>query len=172
VNLNKLKQKVCTKCGKKKPLKAFYRFKMKNKRYFRGACKKCWHNQIIVLKKEYVKSPRGFIYSMRAHAKKRSINFLITKIEFTKWWNNQEMKCFYCKRTLQEIKKTRDRLDKKANRLTVDRIHNKKDYALDNIVLCCLRCNFIKGNFFNKNEMLKIGRIVNSKFRNKNNKIF
>lgn len=47
--------------------------------------------------------------------------------------------------------------------ITLDRKDNEKGYVKDNIVLCCSRCNLIKSNFFNEEEMLLIGKEYVSK---------
>lgn len=94
---------------------------------------------------------------------KRKNLLKISKEDFVKWYNSQEQKCFYCKRTLDEIKKENDRLNNKANRLTIDRTDNKKGYEKGNLVLCCMRCNSIKSDYFTKDEMIKIGKIIYDK---------
>ena len=53
-------------------------------------------------------------------------------------------------------------------RLTIDRKDNDRGYTIDNIVLSCNRCNMIKGNFFNEQDMLKIGKIVMRKSSERN----
>ncbi len=88
----------------------------------------------------------------------RTPQLLITKLDFINWYNSQEKVCFYCGRTHEEA--TRIYKIKNIRRLTIDRIDNKKDYSLENIVLACYFCNKIKGAFFSKEEMIKIGNIL------------
>jgi len=97
---------------------------------------------------------------LRWSAKKRNIDFLITLEDFKLWYNNQEQKCYYCNRTLNEIQQDIRENDKYNHRLTIDRKDNAKGYSLDNITLACYRCNTIKGDYFTEKEMVEIGRIV------------
>ena len=88
------------------------------------------------------------------------------KTEFMFWYDNQEKKCHYCKRILDEIlADTEDSLNRRVRRLSIDRIDNSKGYTIDNIVLCCFRCNYTKSDFFTEKEMLKIGKIIQNKLR-------
>ena len=88
---------------------------------------------------------------------------VITQQDFVDWYENQEKKCFYCGRTIEEIKKSNDTLNKKTYRLTIDRKNNDIGYTKDNICLCCYRCNSIKSDYFTEEEMLKIGQIIKEK---------
>jgi 5-methylcytosine-specific restriction endonuclease McrA len=110
------------------------------------------------LAKNYHKCPMGIYIILKNNANKRNIKIKITKKDFIKWYNKQTQECYYCKRTLKEIKK--DKHYSKTIRLTIDRINNNKDYTLDNIVLACWICNSIKSNIFNKKEMILIGKIL------------
>ena len=166
INSNTLDYKVCFKCGEKKKILLFPKYKLGNKVYYRGACKECWHKQIVNLKRDYsYKNPIYFYFHIRATARKRRLGVLITKKDFSEWWSSQEQRCFYCKRSFSEIQSNEDKLNKRLRRLTIDRINNKLGYTIDNIVLCCYRCNTVKGDYFNKYEMLKIGKIINNKSR-------
>jgi len=85
----------------------------------------------------------------------------ISKEDFVSWYLAQEKICFYCKRTFEETQV--DSLNKKTHRLTIDRVDNTKGYEIGNIVLACLRCNAIKNDYFTKDEMLEIGKIIHAK---------
>ena len=91
----------------------------------------------------------------------RKILLKISKDDFVEWYNSQEKICFYCKRTFEETQS--DELNRKVHRLTIDRIDNSKGYERDNLALACLRCNAIKNNYFTKEEMLIIGKIIHDK---------
>ncbi|MFH1202464.1 MAG: hypothetical protein V1674_06205 [Candidatus Omnitrophota bacterium] len=165
INYSLLTRKICIKCGEKKDTNSFYKYKVGNKVYFRGACNECWHKQIVKLKYEYsYKNPIYFYFHLMASARKRKLEVSITKDDFVEWWEDQEKRCFYCKRNFDNIRFDTDKLNKKLRRLTIDRINNKLGYTINNIVLCCYRCNSIKGNFFDKDEMLEIGKIIHDKF--------
>lgn len=108
-------------------------------------------------------NPRGIFSSLKSGAKRRGIVVVFTIDEFEKWWNKQPQICFYCKRTFELIKSLNDSVNKRAKRLTIDRIDNQRAYSFKNIRLACYRCNQIKGDYFTEPEMLKIGKIINAK---------
>jgi 5-methylcytosine-specific restriction endonuclease McrA len=111
--------------------------------------------QVKQLAKQYHNCPTGIYIIIKNNAKKRNIKINISKEDFINWYNSQKQECYYCKRTLSEIKK--DKHYSKTQRLTIDRINNNKDYNLNNIVLACWICNSVKSKIFNKKEMLKLG---------------
>lgn len=111
---------------------------------------------------KYRKSIEGIYSLLRTRSGKKNYNFSITIKDFINWYNKQEQKCYYCKRTLLEILKDKMGI-KKIKRLTIDRINNKKGYIFNNMVLACFRCNTIKSNYFTKQEMLTIGKIIKHK---------
>jgi hypothetical protein len=102
-------------------------------------------------------SPVGIYRRLKSGAKSRNITFNITQDDFIKWYNKQNKICCYCKRTLKETKKD---IGKKCYRLSIDRKDNNKGYTLDNIVLCCHRCNTIKSNTFTYEQMMKVINIL------------
>jgi len=126
--------------------------------------KKIWHRnhrrEIKRYKKFYYQSVPGIWATLVDSAKQRNIKFSITKEDFINWYNNQEKRCYYCKRILESIKQ--DSLGHN-NRLTIDRKDNNRGYELDNIVLACFRCNSTKSNYFTEQEMLTIGQIIKNK---------
>lgn len=106
---------------------------------------------------------RGIFDVLKQGSKKRNIEFLLDRDSFEIWYNLQEKKCFYCERTKDEVLSTDKIMQIKCNRLTIDRVDNSIGYLESNLVLCCKRCNSIKGNYFNKEEMLLIGKIIKNK---------
>ena len=159
---------------KKKKNDPEYKAKKKesSKRYYENNKEKCLEKRkeyFEVNKEQYRKyrrewrysSPAGILECLRSSAKKRGIEFLLEKEQFAKWYNKQEKKCHYCKRTFEECKK--DSLNESKKRFTIDRTNNDKGYLQDNIVLSCYRCNAVKSNYFTEEEMLKIGDIINVK---------
>ena len=152
--------------------------RMSAQKYYQANKEKCleWRKKYWERNKEkYRKYRREYrhnnpigIYSvikdgvMRNGCKRKDL-LKISKEDFVRWYNQAEKICFYCKRTLDEIGKEGDRLNRKVNRLTIDRTDNLRGYELGNIVLCCMRCNAIKSDYFTKEEMLKIGKIIYDK---------
>ena len=106
--------------------------------------------------REYKKiNPVGIYGTIRSCAKKRNKEFLLTKDEFVKWWNENK-ECFYCGVRIEAFAKLKDSMSLWSVRMTVDRLDNDGAYELGNIVLACRRCNSIKGDFFTWREMKEI----------------
>ena len=109
--------------------------------------------------KKYRLTCKGYFLRLKSHAKGRGVSFLLDYPSFEYWRNKQKNICSYCKRTLKEILSTGE---SRANILSVDSVDNKKGYQVDNIVLACNLCNWVKKDFFNYNDMLRLGRIIRS----------
>ena len=107
--------------------------------------------------KNYSQTPTGIYTHIKGGAKHRKIKFNITKEDFINWYNNQEKKCIYCSRIEQDAIKDRNGNYK---RLSIDRKDNDKGYTLNNIVLCCHRCNTIKSKIFTYEQMIRVGNIL------------
>ncbi|KKL05797.1 hypothetical protein LCGC14_2602460, partial [marine sediment metagenome] len=108
----------------------------------------------------YYHSTKGIYNQLKTTAKRKQIDFKLNKKLFIRWYNKQIKICIYCKRLeFQVIKDYNGR----HNRLTIDRKDNKKGYKLNNITLCCHKCNTIKGDVFTYKEMIKIGKILKNK---------
>lgn len=109
------------------------------------------------------KTANGIYDVIKQGAKKRGVEFLITKEWFADWYNSQEKKCCYCDRTEDDVIKDESIIRKKMTRLTIDRVVNLDGYKEGNLTLACMRCNSIKSNFFTYDEMILIGKIINTK---------
>jgi len=105
--------------------------------------------------RNYDRSPKG-IYKKLRHSE-RIWEVRMTQEEFIAWYKLQPKKCYYCGLKENQLSKVEDKYNNRTHRMTIDRIDSKKHYELGNIVLCCLRCNHIKGDFFTQSEMEKIG---------------
>lgn len=127
--------------------------------------KKQWYdnNRVKCLErsKKYYQTNEGIYYQIKNNAKNRNINFVISKEDFIRWYDKQEKLCHYCGRNLEEIKRDikTDILHNK-NRFSIDRKDNDTGYQLDNIVLCCHKCNTIKSNIFTYEQMIRVGNIL------------
>jgi len=163
------KMKTCSCCQKNLAVTAEnYYFVIRNgQKCPRSKCKSCLsdynkkyrrENRSALRKshKRYDSSPKGIykklIYSPRKH------KVSITQKSFVEWYKFQPKKCYYCGIPAADLKKAKDAYNQKTNRLTIDRMDSSGEYAEGNIVLCCLRCNHIKGDFFTALEMVEIGR--------------
>jgi hypothetical protein len=100
---------------------------------------------------------KGIYSHLKIKSKARRINFNLKKLEFINWYKKQNKSCVYCNRPEKVVIKDKN---KKSNRLTIDRKNNSKGYELNNIVLCCYRCNMIKSAEFTFKQMLKIGEFL------------
>lgn len=110
--------------------------------------------------RQYNSSPERIYQILVTNAKKRAYVIEFALIDFVKWWYATPDTCFYCKRALKEIAK--DNISTRyISRLTIDRIDNDIGYNIDNIAKCCWLCNRVKSNDFTKDEMLKIGSVIN-----------
>jgi hypothetical protein len=154
----------CSRCKTEKSHLEFY----KEKNYW---CKECYREYAIERKKKYplryqsyhetTRTKSFMIFARKkANAKQRQIDFSITKKEFIKWYSEQLLKCHYCGINQEDFPNSKDNQLLKRVNLSIDRVDNSKGYNLKNIVLCCNRCNSIKGSFFNYNEMKDIGENI------------
>jgi len=140
------------------------------KQYYKENTKKClkrnslWAlNHPEAMKKHQrnwkINNPAKVIwYGLYHRAKRSQLSFRITKQQFIVWHTKQIKKCIYCGIKENELPKNLLLTLNKGFKLTIDRKNNNKGYTLNNITLCCLRCNFIKSDFFTYKEMLKIGK--------------
>jgi len=107
----------------------------------------------------YRKTPRGLFAGIKSRAIKRGISVELTCDEFVRWFNKQDLNCYYCDSKLvfpvigsRKVQGLKD--------LTIDRKDNKLGYTKDNIVISCSRCNIIKGSWFTAEQMHKIWRAI------------
>ena len=114
--------------------------------------------------KNYRKSLKGIYSYIKGEAKARNIFFNLTENIFIKWYQNQTRVCTYCSRTEKEAIK-----DRKGRifRLTIDRKDNNKGYISGNLTLCCHKCNEIKSGIFTFNEMIRIGDVLKTIYKEK-----
>lgn len=172
-----MKTKICSKCKKELKINEFNKDRT-HKDGFHSRCKSCrliWrrkHKKELKIKakiyynthQEKIKnsyySPSGVYTALKSRAKQRTIPFNLNKEEFIKWYKKQTQICTYCGRTIEEINKTQFG---RSNKLTIDRKDNNKGYELNNIVLACMRCNYIKSDYFTEQEMIQIGKIIKNR---------
>lgn len=161
-----MQSKVCPRCGQEKPLTEFGR--NKNRAKYDGLsvyCKAClrFHGRIRRQKnpdavrayhreyrRKWSKGARGIYAQLKVNSK-YPVEF--TSDEFVDWFNRQEQRCYYCRRTFLW---SRDQQYMRAR--TVDRKDPRFPYTLDNIVLACRRCNQAKSNIFTEQQMLEIAK--------------
>lgn len=152
--------KECTKCGVEKPLSAFSKHRL-SKDGHAYQCKECNSTRA----KAWRGTPIGIYTNIKGRAnylnKKKPARFkpvLVTQDEFVEWYTKQDRICAYCSILEDDLWILREHFDNRVYRLTVDNKDNKLGYSLENMVLACERCNFIKGNLFSFEQMREIGQ--------------
>ena len=82
---------------------------------------------------------------------KKPIN--ISKVDFIAWYESQPRVCAYCDILEEDLWIVQNHYGRRVKRLTVDSMDNSRGYDLDNIILACARCNFIKSDLLSFDEM-------------------
>lgn len=169
-----MKTKICYICKKEKFFNEFYdQPKARDGKF--PYCKACERikrqknreqkrDETRATERAWRRTPEGIFHTFRNSARKRKIDFNISREGFIEWYLSQERKCYYC-----EIKEELlpGWVPKFYFRLTIDRLDTSRPYEIDNIALCCYRCNRLKGNFFSKEDMKQIAmRYIKPKWMN------
>jgi len=138
--------KLCRICDEEKPITEFKKGRGR-------LCKKC------DLKKFYEWQEQKPLFKdygrLKGNAKSRGVDFNISYEEFVNWYDAQEryddeLMCFYCGRQMDSENR------RNLNGTTIDRFDPPLGYTPNNMVFCCRRCNMVKGNWFQPDEMLEI----------------
>lgn len=103
--------------------------------------------------REYRRTPEGFYKHVEKMAKRRKIEFSLTKRWFVNWLKNQKNECLYCRRVLEGKRNV-------GSSASIDRIDSRKGYEKTNIVLSCELCNRVKNKYFTKEEMMELGEVI------------
>ena len=145
--------KTCTKCGKSLNESEFNKERGR-KDGLRAQCKSCMKEYMAAYFSNSNSSGAilGKFHRLKNSAQTKGITFTIDPHTFVGWYRLQKMVCHYCGSPLTYIKGHKHHLSDK----TFDRKDPKQGYSLRNIVLCCRRCNMIKGNWFTEEQMLEI----------------
>jgi hypothetical protein len=150
--MSEIKTKVCSKYKQEKPVSEFSQ-NNPNKDGYNSHCKQC--------KREYFskwsKTASGIYTSSKFQRRNKKI-FNMTREEFYRWYKTQPRKCAYCDLPEEEIPNINDSQISRMHRLGLDCMDNKKGYVIGNLVLSCLRCNFMKGDFLGYEAMRDIGQ--------------
>ena len=112
-------------------------------------------------KKYYAKYRRK--YPIRYHLtllKRRGCKLKLKTFEA--WYKLQQERCYYCKITIDIIKKIKWGFSHSWGNnptilfLTIDKKDSKIGYKLSNMCLACSVCNGLKSYFFTEQEFIKI----------------
>ena len=77
----------------------------------------------------------------------------LTREDFISWYESEPKICAYCDILEEDVMLLSEHYRMRRERLSVDCVENLLGYEQGNIVLACGRCNFIKGDVFNFEEM-------------------
>lgn len=90
------------------------------------------------------KGSKNLIYTQKqVNARRKKVEFKISREYFFKWFDEHEKICEYCGRTEEEWNKTKTTHIQHIF-LTLDRKDNNKGYVEDNICWSCIQCNTYK----------------------------
>ena len=146
--------KHCKRCNRDLPLPQFGKHK-NTKDGLAFYCKDCCCEK----GKKYRQTTKG-VYN----ALKGRMNFyktkpvLISYKDFREWWENSPRKCAYCDISEEDVVKLTDSYNSLNERLTIDCVDNYAGYIKENLVLACRRCNNMKSDLLNFEQMRYIGQ--------------
>ena len=173
--------RICSQCHEEKTLDNFYK-QEKYKDGYTPRCKKCiakynkwWAKNnpekikqysIDYRKKKVAEDCSKFrFYQLKGEAKKRGLSCDISEEDFIIWYDGKSNTCAYCNIPLDILRKLGKTYSLYSNRFSIDRMDNSKGYGLDNIVLACFRCNYVKSDLFSYDEMKDIiGPLMSNKW--------
>ena len=115
-------------------------YREKKKIYYRGN-----KEQILSGNSKWRQTLNGRLLSYVRSAKKRNIDWNISKDEFESYWGKN---CHYC--------------GEKIDGIGIDRIDSNIGYVTSNIVPCCYQCNIIKMDYTYDEFIGKIIQIYNN----------
>lgn len=116
----------------------FYTSKKSGSRGFRHECKDCRYPDV-----RNHKTIEARLIHYKDGAKRRGIDFALTKDQFSTFWKKP---CFYCGDNIETI--------------GLDRIDNSTGYTVKNIVPCCSICNKMKLGSSQEDFFERCGRIA------------
>lgn len=163
--------KKCTCCQNVFPMTSEYfalkYHKSRGKSYYEGKCRCCLRDYEVNYRKNnpgkfkkqdrtYNLTPKGIYKKLKQSSRGELV--VISQEDFVEWYQAQPKKCFYCGIEEKDLPILTDSINSRSKRLSIDKIDSSRKYEKDNLVLCCLRCNLIKGDFFTQSEMVEIGQ--------------
>lgn len=141
--------KRCSNCKTHLPLSHFGKNKSR-KDGLHPECKSCSKKRAQL----YCQTPAGIYNTLMGSTRfrnKKPIN--ITREEFVQWYTTQSRICGYCDLTEEDLWILQKQYGNRVKRLTIDSMDNLRGYDVDNLILACIRCNFIKSDLLSYNEM-------------------
>jgi hypothetical protein len=118
-----------------------------------GLCYGCWRK----LQPNRRMRPFEALYSKFLKTSiRRNIKVLLSYEEFVSFTSITE--CHYCGRTVHWSPRSNSKPGRAGYNL--DRKYNDKPYAVDNVVVCCARCNYTKGRHYTYEEMMILAPVL------------
>lgn len=143
-----------------------------SKRETRSAKNRVWYEankgKVLEQHRRYKVTAKGVWTQLKSHKAKGPHSFAISEEEFIRWWNSTPKRCHYCGSTDEDQARLSAALglQRRSNRLQIDRMDSTRGYSLDNIALACRICNEHKKDFFSEQQFIEIAeRYLKPKFR-------
>ena len=162
--------KQCSKCGTTKPFTEFGQSNPTKKDGHNSWCLQCCrdasrrHRETASGIYSAIKG-RCTFYETHEGSNRNAKPLNMTREEFIPWYHSQIKECGYCSIPEEHIHIIEKDFGRHSIRLEIDCKDNDTGYATDNLILSCRRCNFIKSNYFNYDEMRVIGQeVIKSKW--------
>ena len=112
----------------------------------------CYNSERLRL--QFRKKPYESLYNTLLRASKNRHTVELTYEEFLEFTKIE--KCHYCGSEVQWSEYNKSF----GSRYNLDRKDNNVGYVKENLVVCCLRCNYGKGRMFTYNQWLAIGEYI------------
>ena len=100
-----------------------------------------------------LKRPFESLYNAFVTSSKRAVH--ITYEDFLAF--TEIIQCHYCD---AEIKWTKYNIHRNGMAYYLDRKNNSKDYTINDVVVCCTRCNKGKSDLFTYEEWVEFGKCI------------
>jgi hypothetical protein len=113
--------------------------------------KKFWTTKI----KHHSASLKGKYFNVKSRATKKRLSYPSRKA-FVEWYEKQPKICSYCGITVEHWEMLYNGHQNKYS-LTIDRKNNDVGYEISNMALACGKCNMIKNDTLEYEEMVEIG---------------
>lgn len=116
-----------------------------------GKCRFCVHKG-IPYKSSYNHLKDGVARTNKRRRKQKSFNLSFEEfLEFTKQKN-----CHYCNSEIHWVKHT----GSGQHKYNLDRKDSSLGYSKENCVVCCKRCNYMKGSEFSHDEFIQVVELI------------
>lgn len=95
--------------------------------------------------------------ALKSNSKRRGMPFILTEIEFDRWFSNVKQQCEYCD-VIDLTLEPQTLAGHKAQTFTIDRRNSNLPYTIDNMGISCWLCNRYKSDLFTHDEWREIAQ--------------